>query len=487
MAESLKKKFISGSFWTTGEEVIFTILGLAQLAITSRILTPVDFGIYATAMFFSSLGQKAFSFGFSAALIQKKGDVKDYLDTTWTSSVFVATVASIVIAAFIPLVCKSYYHNETAILPSLVVMLNCILISTSNPGMIVYMKEINLKKIFWNNVLSKLFGFVFVIFAALYFRSYWVLVTAMLLEHAFRTISSYFICSYRPTFHFSWSQFKELYSFSGWIQLKNIVSWLAGNIDVAIVGNVLGAYKLGFYNRAQTVSNYPRGFIDKVINTVAYPIYAKVNENKDKAQSIIDRIQGIIILILSAIALAFVLYSKQIVLLVLGNQWVNMVLPFQLLGIAYLLQTLLFSYIPVLRAFGYSKHEFVFTLVQIAVMVVFLYPLVRQYELVGAAIAVVVSVLLNFPILLTIIKRKTGLGFKSLFASLGISMVAIVLIACLKNLVFPMLFSEGYWWVLECVIYESILMAFFYLIYIISGIGPGQAIDEILKRTKNEI
>ena len=487
MAESLKGKFLSGTFWTTGEQVILTLLGLVQLAITSRLLTPVDFGIYATAVFFSSLGTKAFSFGFSAALIQKKGDVDKYLDTTWTASIGVATIASLIIAAFIPLICRTYYHNEAAIGPSLVVMLNCIFLSASNPGMVKYMKAIDLKKIFWNNVLAKLFSFALIVVAAYVMRSYWALVIALLAESLFRTASSYFLCNYRPKMFFSWAQFKELYSFSGWIQLKNIVSWLAGNVDVAIVGNALGAQKLGFYNRAQTVSNYPRTFIDQVVNSVAYPIYAKINDDLKRVQLVVDKIQNTIILILAAIALLFVLYSKQIILLVLGDQWTTMVVPFQMLGIAYLLQTLLFSYVPVLRAFGYSKQEFLFTVVKIIVMVIFLYPLVRNYELTGAAAAIIIAVILNFPILLTIIRRKTGLGFKNLFLSVGISAVAIVAIVFLKNLIHISFFDCGLWWIAECCLLEGILVVLLYLVFIIFKAGPGQPIAEVTKKFFHEV
>ena len=80
MAESLKKKFILGTSWTTSEHIILTIVGVIQLSITSRLLTPVDFGVYAIATFFSGLGRIAFSMGLSAALIQKKGEIKSYLD-----------------------------------------------------------------------------------------------------------------------------------------------------------------------------------------------------------------------------------------------------------------------------------------------------------------------------------------------------------------------------------------------------------------------
>ena len=52
MSNSVKKHFYQEPFWTFSENIIFAIIGIIQLSITSRILTPVDFGIYAIALFF---------------------------------------------------------------------------------------------------------------------------------------------------------------------------------------------------------------------------------------------------------------------------------------------------------------------------------------------------------------------------------------------------------------------------------------------------
>ena len=84
MGKSLKSVFLSGTMWTAAENVIFTVLGIVQLAITSRILSSTDFGVYAIAVFFTGLGTIAFSMGLGPALVQKKGDIKDYLDTAWS-------------------------------------------------------------------------------------------------------------------------------------------------------------------------------------------------------------------------------------------------------------------------------------------------------------------------------------------------------------------------------------------------------------------
>ena len=72
MSQSVKKTFLSGTFWTLSENVILAFIGIIQLSVTSRILTAQDFGIYAIATFFIGLGRIAFSMGLGPALIQKK-------------------------------------------------------------------------------------------------------------------------------------------------------------------------------------------------------------------------------------------------------------------------------------------------------------------------------------------------------------------------------------------------------------------------------
>lgn len=481
MAESLKKLFISGTFWTSGQQIILTIIGLLQLAITSRMLTPVDFGTYAVASFFVSLGNIAFAMGFSAALIQKKGNVSAYLNTTWTASIGVAAAASLIIIALIPSICSHYFHNNDAILPSIIIMLNCVLTAASNPGMIMFQKEIQLKRVFALNVSAKTLSFLLVVIFVYIFKSYWGLIIAILSESLFRLIFSYVLHPYRPQLKFSWDQFKELYSFSGWIQLKNITSWLAGSLDTAVVGNLLGTNKLGFFNRAQTVASYPRLLINTVVDSVAFPLYAKVNDDQGRMQGAFDKIQDIIIILVGAMAMVFVSFGEQIISLVLGSQWIEMVDPFRVLLVAYLINTLFLSFIPVLRAYGFTKQEFVIYVIQIILMVGFLYLLVGRYDLTGAGIATLLCVLLIFPGMIIYVKKKTGLKMVHYFSSVSITL--LVAVFCIKIVSFFAISSDAILsWITmataSCIVYGAILLLLGYFF----KIGPCYQILNSLSR-----
>lgn len=478
MAKSLKKSFVWGTFWTSGQQVIITIIGLLQLAITSRMLTPIDFGTYAVANFFVSLGNIAFAMGFSAALIQKKGNVSSYLNTTWTASIGVAAIASLVIISLIPLICKYYFHNAEATIPSIVIMTNCVLIAASNPGIIIFQKEIQLKKVFLLNVIAKLFSFSLVVFFIYVLKSYWGLIIALLSESAFRLVYSYYLHPYRPKFMFDRRQFKELYAFSGWIQLKNITAWLAGSLDTAVVGNLLGTSKLGFYNRAQTVASYPRTIINTVVDSVAFPLYAKVNDNQDRMQSAFDKIQDIIMVVVGAMAILFISFGYQIITILLGDQWLYMVNPFRILLIAYLIQTLFLSFIPVLRAYGYSKQEFVIYVVNILVMICSLYMFISLYDLTGAGIASLLCVLIIYPGMIVYVRKKSGLSMKHYIQSF-FSVLSIVTLITTVIFFADTTSINLFFLIAEAVVAVTVYLLLVVLLGLFCRLGPGVQIKNL--------
>lgn len=478
MSENIKKTFLSGAFWTLSENIIFAIIGIFQLAITSRVLSPLDFGIYAIALFFSGLGRIAFSMGLGPALIQKKGDINNYLDTAWSANLLVSFVATIVLWTITAPICIYYYHSTEAIWPSMVIMLSVILSAAINSAVIVLQKEIKLKKYFLLNAVPKLISFILVLVGVLLLRSFWALIIALLSEYFIRTIYSFLLLPCKFHFRINKTQFKELYSFGGWLQLKNITSWLAGNIDVAIVGNILGTEQLGFYNRAQQLSQYPRTFVDGVVNNVAFPLYAKINDNVERLNATVFRIVDIILLILTLLSIIIILYAKPIVTIILGESWLSMVIPFKVIFIAYLMQTLLFSFNPLIRSYGYTKSEFKFYLIKIGVMSILLYPFTVMWGLIGAGFAILLAVILVFPYLIYILHLKTDLKLPYIYKSFGVCLLN-ALITFGVGLYLP--FNNGWLFLVGTLICFSFSLLLFVFIALILNIGPGTLIINTIR------
>ena len=475
LENSYKKVFVSGSAWTTAQQVIFTVLGFVQLMITSRLLTPSDFGVYAIALFFSNIGRVAFSMGFSGALIQKQGDIRSYLNTTWTASICVAGVASVIVSICIPAICTYYFNNTDAIFPSIFLVFAGIFAPASSPHMIFYLKDVKLKKYFFLNIIPKIISFLLVVVLVYTVKSYWGLVIALASESFFYFLISWIITKGGVKFSLDWQKFKELYNFGMWMQLKNILSWASSNLDVAVVGNVLGSNRLGLYNRSQSISSYPRNFIDSIINMVAFPLYSKIIKDRDYLNYVFNKIQSLTLLLLAVVVLIFWLYGEQIVLFVLGTQWVEMSLSFKILSTAYIAQGFLFSFNPLLRSYGFTKCEFITFATQITFMVLLLYPLTRYFNLNGAGYAVLTSVIVTFPIVFYFIKKYTCVNLRTSIISL--SLVVIMVFGLYHILHWVDTISPAVWilkLIRSCILF-FITMG---LIFKITKLGPGRVVIE---------
>lgn len=481
MSDILVKKFLIGTFWSASEQVVFLLLSIIQLVVTSRLLTPIDFGIYAIAIFFSTLGSTAFAMGMGPALIQKQGDITGYLNTTWTISLVVAAIASAVLALLCPFICNYYFNSPESLLPSWVMLFSIVLNASTNPKIVLFLKELDFKKQFFLRVFPRILSFILIIVLAYLLESYWGLIIAILFESIFRFFYSYIIIPFRPRFDFDKSKFKELYSFGGWLQLKNIVSWLVGNVDVAIVGNVLGTIKLGFFNRAQSISSIPRTLINAVVDTVAFPLYSQLQNEEVKFARTANIILDLSQCIVSYIIFIVILFGKDMVLLVLGEQWIDLSMPFIILVIAYSCQSLLFSFNPIIRAKGLTKYEFWFYIAKFIVMVLVIYPMAKYYDLLGVALAVLLSVLVAAPIMLAIIVKKASLRLNHFFHSLLFSICLISVSVLLGYSLIPE--TLGYGWIL----YAFIMSFIFLILLIISAtvnIGYGSNIRHIINLRK---
>lgn len=484
MADSVKKTFLSGTFWTLSENIIFAIIGIIQLSITSRVLTPVDFGIYAIALFFAGLARIAFSMGLGPALIQKKGDITGYLDTAWSANLLVSILATLILWMITAPICIYYYHSPEAIWPSIVILLSVILSAAINPAVIVLQKEIKLKKYFLLFVLPKLVSFILVLICVFYFRTYWALIISLLSEYFIRTVYSFILLPSKIKFHIDKEQFKELYAFGGWLQLKNVTQWLAGNLDVAIVGNMLGPVQLGYYNRAQQLSQYPRTFVDGVVNNVAFPLYSKIIDDPKHLNEVVNKIIDIILLVLTFLSIVILLYAKSIVTIILGESWIEMITPFKIIFLAYILQTLLFSFNPLIRSYGYTKSEFKFYVIKIGVMILLLYPFTYKFGLIGAGFAILSAVIMVFPYLILIIKTKTKLNlahfYKSIFCCLFTASMTYFVMSLFNCF-------EGWLFVVGSVLAVLVDALTLLLLYLFLKTGPGAVLYYTLSSVMSKI
>ena len=81
---TLSQRVVKSGFWVFFLRIFNQGFSLLRLIILARILSPNDFGLMGIALLTMSILETFSETGFQQALIQKKEDIKSYLDSAWT-------------------------------------------------------------------------------------------------------------------------------------------------------------------------------------------------------------------------------------------------------------------------------------------------------------------------------------------------------------------------------------------------------------------
>ena len=388
---TLPQKMVQGGAFISSLKIIRKVLSLIRLVVIGRILAPSDFGLMGIALLTMSALETFSTTGFSHALIQKKENTHNYLDAAWTVLIMRGFIIFIMLYLAAPYAAV-FFHSPTVRPIIQVLGFTTFIHAFSNIGVVFFQKELEFNKVFISRFLGISTNFIVAISAALILRSVWALVLGLFAESVVNLIVSYLIHPYRPHFSKDFGKAKELFGFGRWVLGSNILIFIGEHIDDIFVGRVLGAMALGFYQMAYRISNMLETEITQVISSVAFPAYAKIQDQKAKIQKVYFRIMRLTIVISLPITVGIVLLAPEFTQIFLGEKWIPMVKTMQLLAVAGLIKSVVSSGSPLFTGSGYPNYEFYMQLIRGFTILLVIYPLIELMGISGAAIGVILSV-----------------------------------------------------------------------------------------------
>jgi len=392
-------------------------LGMVRIIVLARILAPEAFGLVSIALLAIELVNQLTATGFDTALIQRKGDIKGYLDTVWTMLVIRGLVLGGLIFGTAPLVASLF--NAPDAMPFIQAMaVVLVLRGLTNSGTVYFSKELEVHKRFVWQLSSTLAEIAVAIPVALVLRNAWALVYGAIAGGIIGVIVSYFIHPYRPRPRLDFKKAKELFSYGMWVLFSAIAVYIFTRVDSIFVGRFLGVTALGLYTMAYTICRPIADEVGNLTNFVAFPAYSKLQDNLPKLrQAFLAGIEATALVTFPFAVAIFVLASDFIPLL-LGGQWVPAIPALRILGIAAAIYALLSTGGSLLYAVGRPRLRFLTLVVASLVMVPLLAVLTGQFGLTGAAIAMLAGNGGGLIFLAWALRRILNLGIKDLIQML---------------------------------------------------------------------
>lgn len=325
------------------------LVGIISTLILARLLVPQDFGVIAMASVVVGFVDIIFDLGVNVAVIQRKNPTQSFYNTAWTLRIMQLCMVALLLVALAPFA-ADYYRDPRVTGAIQLMALSVAIASFENVGIVNFQKELNFTADAKFILAKRLMAFFITIGLTLAFRNYWGMIIGALCGRLFSTVLSYIVHPMRP--RFSLENFKEIFSISQWVLVKNISQYLDRNLHIILVGGISSTATTGGYTLANEISDVPGTDLLAPINRVLFPAFAKVKDNAAELTKLLLMAQSVQVMVTFPACIGFVMTANEFVPIALGDKWIFIVPFIQTLALSNIIQSIYSSSNYVLTVIG---------------------------------------------------------------------------------------------------------------------------------------
>lgn len=410
----LSRRVAHGGVWSFLLSVLSRALSLVRTVVLARLLAPEDFGLFGITLLALSALERFTQTGFDAALIQKQEATRAHLDTAWAVQIGRGLLLALVLVLAAPHVAAFFEEPGAADLVRVLAVV-AVVGGLQNIGVVHFRKELAFHRQFAFRLAGTVADLIAAVTAAVILRSAWALLVGLVAGRVVRTVASYLMHPYRPRLRFDRERARELFGFGRYITAQSMVLFLLTEGDDALVGKVLGAASLGFYQVAYRLSNAAATQITHVISQVTFPAYAKLQDRPELLNRGLRRTLGFTAFLSLPLAGALGALAPWITGVLLGDRWMPMVPAMQVMCVFGAMRAVGATFGPVYRAVARVDVPLKANVAQLVLLASVIYPLTVRWDILGTSVAITVSMSVALAYTSMMICRLTGLAATELF------------------------------------------------------------------------
>ncbi len=311
-----------GVLWIGGYRAATRIFSIFRTALLARLLTPSQFGVYGIAVLILSLLEIVTETGINTVLIQKKGNINEFIDTAWVVSILRGTVIALLLIVAAPII-ASFFHSPEAqnllYLTALVPFFRGFI----NPALVNFQRDLRFKTEFFLRttlfVIDSSVAIILTILTGSPYSLIWGLIAGVICELIF----SHIVIKPRPRLVFHSEKIRYVLSRGKWMTFTGLMDYLYQNGDNIVVGRLLGTGPLGFYQASYQYATAPVTEVSNILSRVAFPVFVKINNDKKRLHTAFLKMIATISLVVVPFGILLMIFSRQIILILLGPNWIE--------------------------------------------------------------------------------------------------------------------------------------------------------------------
>ncbi len=413
----------SGSLWTIGWRFASRGLGIVSVAVLARLLTPSDFGIVALATGLAQSLDHLTHLGTEEALIRAR-DPTPLWDTGFTLSLLRAVAIAVLLLA-LALPAAQVFADPRLAVVMVALALGALLDGAANIGTVEWRRALRLDLDVRLQLTPRLIGFAVNISVAVILRSYIALVAGLLAQRVAQCAASWLMHPMRP--RLSLAAWRVLAPVSLWSWFTALAMLARQRGPVLLVGGIAGAGAAGLFSVATEIAAMPTTELLEPMARAVYPALASGPAEGVRRTWL--RVAAVAAIVTLPGGVGIALVAQPLVRLGFGPDWDAAIPALQILALAGSASTFGLFGLTDFLAEGKLRTIFAVTTIAAAARILLLVALIPHTGLIGAALAVAASVVLEDSLAITLALRGGEGGGRSLAGVLWRPTLATVAMA----------------------------------------------------------
>jgi O-antigen/teichoic acid export membrane protein len=324
---------LRGLVWLGGVRWVAQLFTWGCTLVIARLLTPEDYGLVALATVLIYFLDVITDLGLGSALVQSRDLSKRDIEATMGVTCALGAGAAVLVALSAPLWAR--VQGDPRIVPIVQALAVGVLLTTA--GAVPYSmlhRRLAFGLVARAQLVRALATAVATLIGAFVLQSYWALVVGSLVGRALFTIMLIWAEPVMPQLPGPDTKVGMLLRFGGILTADRVLNYAQTNIDVALIGALLGPRMVGLYVMAVALARLPFEKLGSAFEPVAYPTFARLQSDAPALRRYFLGLSLGTMAIALPGCLGLIVTANVLVPAIIGSQWNAVVRPLQVAALA---------------------------------------------------------------------------------------------------------------------------------------------------------
>jgi teichuronic acid exporter len=334
---SLKKQALEGFFWTFIQQFGTQGINFLVSIILARLLLPEEFGLIGMITVLIGVGNIFINSGMSQSLLRTVDADEEDFSTIFFFNIIISIIVYLLIFLIAPTVAK--FYNQVVLTSLIRIYTITFIINALSSIQIVRLSlRFNFKLQALITIPSILVSGLTGIFLAYVGYGVWSIVWSSILQAVLLAMQLWYFDNWVPLLTFNKNKFIKHWNFGSKLLLSGLLDNLFVNAYSVLIGKWFLPAEVGYYQRADSLKQFPVSNLSLVMNKVTYPLLASIQNDDQRLKNVYKQIMKMVIFVIAPTLIILAVLAEPLFRFLFTDKWLPAVPYFQILcanGVLY--------------------------------------------------------------------------------------------------------------------------------------------------------